>query len=98
MRILPLAEAKTNLSRLVADVAATAEEITITRNGRAAAVLVSYEEFESWKETARITDDPEFLAEVRRGIAGLKRGRGRVLRSGDLDRLFRAPAQAKPAK
>ncbi len=98
MRILPLAEAKTNLSRLVADVSATAEEITITRNGRAAAVLVSYEEFESWKETAGIVDDPEFLAEVKRGIAGLKRGRGRSMRPSDLDRLFRDAVQPKPAK
>ena len=45
MRILPVAEAKAKLSQLVAEVANTDEEITITRNGRAAAVLVSYEEF-----------------------------------------------------
>ena len=31
MRILPLAEVKTKLSQLVADVAATDEEVTITK-------------------------------------------------------------------
>jgi prevent-host-death family protein len=88
MRILPLAEAKAKLSQLVADVAATDEEVTITKNGRAAAVLISYEEFESWKETVAITSDPEFLAEIRKGIAELKKGRGKLMHNRDLDRLF----------
>jgi antitoxin YefM len=88
MRILPLAEAKATLSKLVNDVATTDEEVTITRNGRAAAVLVSVEEFERWRETAEIMSDPKFLAEIRRGIASLRRGRARRFRSADLDRLF----------
>ena len=33
MRILPLAEAKAKLSQLVADVANTDEEVTITKTG-----------------------------------------------------------------
>ena len=86
MRILPLAEAKAKLSQLVASVAATDEEVTITRNGRATAVLVSYEEFESWKETLAIVADPEFLAEIRKGIAELKQGRGKLFRDRDLNR------------
>jgi len=88
MRILPLAEVKAKLSQLVADVAATDEEITITKNGRAAAVLISYEEFESWKETAAILSDQEFVAEIRKGTAELKKGRGKIFRARDLDRLF----------
>jgi antitoxin YefM len=88
MRILPLAEAKAKLSQLVADVAATEEEVTITKNGRAAAVLVSYEEFESWKETLAIISDQELLAEIRKGIKELKRGRGKLFRDRELDRLF----------
>lgn len=88
MRILPLAEAKAKLSELVVDVETRDEPITITRNGRAAAVLVSYEDFESWQETADVMADPEFLAQIRRGIADLRRGRGRDFQSADLDRLF----------
>lgn len=88
MRVLPLAEAKAKLSQLVAAVETTDEEITITKNGRAAAVLVSHEEFERWKETADIVADRELLTEVREGMARLKRGRGRLFRSRDLDRLF----------
>ena len=60
MRTLPLAEAKAQLSRLVDRVAKTEEEILITRNGRPAAVLVSPDEYESWKETQAIRSDREF--------------------------------------
>jgi prevent-host-death family protein len=88
MRILPLAEAKAKLSQLIADVAATEEEITITKNGRATAVLISYEEFESWKETLAIISDREFLAEIQKGMSQLQQGRGKLFHSRELDRLF----------
>lgn len=90
MKILPLAEAKAKLSQLVAEVSETDEEISITRNGRAAAVLVSHDEFESWKETATVLSDPEFRRQIRKGMNDLRaRGRARTYRGKDLDRLFR---------
>jgi len=92
MRIVPIAEAKAKLNQLVMEVAATDEAVTITRNGRAAAVLVSHEEFESWKETADIVADPEFRAEIRKGIADLKKGRGKTVGAHELEALFAAPA------
>jgi prevent-host-death family protein len=73
MRTLPLTEAKAKLSRLVDQVVETDEEILITRNGRPAAVLVSPEEYEGWKETQAIRSDPELMAEIRRGLRALKR-------------------------
>jgi len=74
MKTLPLAQVKANLSRLVDQVVETDEEIMITRNGRPAAVLVSPDEYEGWKETQVIRSDPEFMAEIQRGLRGLKRG------------------------
>ena len=74
MKTLPLAEAKAKLSRLIDEVAKTDEQIVITRNGRPAAVLVSPDEFESWTETQAIRSDPELMAEIRRGLRGMKRG------------------------
>lgn len=74
MKTLPLAEAKANLSRLVDRVAATDEEILITRNGRPAAVLVSPDEYESWKETRAVQSDRELMKEIRRGLRGLRKG------------------------
>jgi antitoxin YefM len=88
MRVLPLAEAKSRLSQLVSDVETKDDQITITRNGRAVAVLVSHEDFERWKETAEIMADPEFLASIRKGINEIKRGRARRFDAAALDRLF----------
>jgi prevent-host-death family protein len=74
MKTLPLAEVKAKLSRLIDRVAKTDEEIVITRNGRPAAVLVSPDEYESWRETHAIRSDEEMMAEIRRGLRALKRG------------------------
>jgi prevent-host-death family protein len=77
MKTLPLAEAKATLSRLVDRVAETDEEILITRNGRPAAVLVSPDDYEAWKETRAIQSDRELMAEIRRGLRALRKS-GRI--------------------
>ena len=46
MKVLPLSEVKNNLSKLVEQLRTTHEEITVTRNGHAAAIIMSPEEFE----------------------------------------------------
>lgn len=46
------------------------------------------DEFESWQETQAIVSDPEFLAEIRKGIEDRKKGRGKLFRKRDLDHLF----------
>ena len=74
MKTLPLAEAKAKLSRLVDRVAATDEQILITRNGRPVAILVSPDEYESWTETRAIQSDRELMREIRRGLRELKKG------------------------
>ena len=73
MKTLSLSEAKMKLSQLVENVSNTDEEVVITKNGRPAAVLVSPDEFESWKETIAIKTDPAMMAEIRRGLAALKK-------------------------
>jgi antitoxin YefM len=72
MRTLSLSEAKMKLSRLIDLINASDEEVVITRNGRPAAVLVSPEEFESWKETNTIQSDPALMKEIKRGLKALK--------------------------
>ena len=92
MRILPLAEVKAKLSQLVADIATTDEAVTITKNGQATAVLVSYEEFESWQETLAVLSDQELVKEIHAGMQQLKQGRGKPLTDTELDHLFLARA------
>ena len=48
------------------------EEITITKNGRATAVIVSSDEFEGWKETVAIQSDCELMRAIRNGLRALQ--------------------------
>ena len=88
MKTLPIAEAKAKLSHLVDRVEKTDEEVLITRNGRPVAVLVSPDEYESWKETRAIQSDRELMREIRRGLRELKKGRGKIY---TLEQLFPEP-------
>jgi prevent-host-death family protein len=62
------------LSELVERVRSTDEEVVITKNGRPAAVLVSPEEFESWKETVEILSSRDLMDEIRKGLVALGKG------------------------
>jgi antitoxin YefM len=84
MKIMPLSEVKTKLSRLVDAVQRRDEVVTITRNGKPVAIIVSRDEYEGWRETVEIMKDEKFLQEIRRGIRSLKRIKKRY----SLDELF----------
>lgn len=84
-KTLPLSETKAHLSRLIDEIDGPDGEVVITKNGRAKAVLVSCEEYESWRESAEIRSDAGLSAEIRKGLAALKR---RGTRLYTLDELF----------
>lgn len=86
MKTLSLSEAKAKLSGLVEDVERRDEEVIITRNGRPAAVLVSPDEYESWKETIAILSDKQLMREIRSGLAALRARKARLY---TLEELFR---------
>jgi antitoxin YefM len=72
--MLPLSAVKARLSELVDRVAREQERVVVTRNGRPAAVLVSPDDLESLEETLAVLSDPELLADIREGMAAVKRG------------------------
>ena len=51
MTTIPLTEAKSKLNELVEDAVTTSERVTITRQGRPAAVLISVDDLETMEET-----------------------------------------------
>ena len=73
MKTLSLSEAKMKLSELIEKVQSTDLEVIITKNGRPAAVLVSPDEFEGWRETIAIKADGDLMNEIKKGIAALKK-------------------------
>lgn len=78
MKTLSLSEAKMKLSRLVETVSTTDEAVVITKNGSPAAVLVSPDEFESWKETIDIRTDVPLMQEIKKGLRALKTKKARL--------------------
>ncbi len=72
MKTLSVSEAKMKLSALIEAVKTTDEEVVITKNGRPAAVLVSPDEYESWRETMIIRSDADFMAEIKKGLSAIK--------------------------
>ena len=63
MKTMPLSEVKTKLSELVDAVERRDEVVTITRNGKPVAIIVSKDEYEGWRETVEIMKDEEFMRE-----------------------------------
>jgi prevent-host-death family protein len=74
MTMLPLADARQNLSKLIESAMTTHERFEITRNGAPAAVLLSADDYESMRETIEILADAEILAGIREGLADLASG------------------------
>ena len=73
------------LSSLVDAVYKTDEEVVITKNGSPAAVLISSDEFESWKETIAVRSDSAFMDEIKKGVEALKKGKAKLY---TLEELF----------
>ena len=84
VKTMPLSEVKTKLSELVDAVERRDEVVTITRNGKPIAIIVSKDEYEGWQETVEIMRDEKFMREIRKGIRSLKRTKKRYT----LDELF----------
>jgi antitoxin YefM len=74
MNTISVSEAKMKLSALVDSVKKTDKEVVITKNGRPVAVLVSPDEFESWRETMAIRFDADLMEEIKSGLESLKNG------------------------
>ncbi len=87
MSIEPLRAVRDHLSEVVDRVELQHERVTITRNGRAAAVLISPEDLAELEETLSVLADPEALADIRE--ADLAYAHGDVTRGLDAVRRLR---------
>jgi len=76
MTILPVADARDQLSRLVNDAQTFHERFQISRNGRAAAVLLAQEDYDSLLETIDIMADTGLVAELRVAMVEDRSGLG----------------------
>lgn len=72
---LSITEVRDKFLPLIREARELLEEIVITKNGRPEAVLMSYEEYESWRETLEIMKDPELVEGIREAKADIEAGR-----------------------
>ena len=86
-KTMPISEVKTRLPELVSSIAERDDEIVVTRNGKPAAVLINYDEYERLKETLDVLSDPISM----RQIAQSKRFYAKRRRGESFEALFGEP-------
>ena len=91
-RTLPISEVKARLPELVTGVAEREEEIVVTRNGRPAAMLVSYEDYRRQRDTLDILSNPDMMRQIRQS----RRFYAKHVKGLSFEEVFREPRA--PAK
>ena len=87
MSVESLRNVRDHLSEVVDRVERQHERVTITRNGRDAAVLISPDDLAELEETLSVLSSPELMADVRE--ADEAHARGDVVRGVDAVRQLR---------
>ena len=89
MRTLPISKVKDQLSELVDAAATTREQVTITRNGSPAAVLIGSDEWEELQETLFWLSQPRVLEDI--ALAEVERETGRLVDEDAVRARFQVP-------
>ena len=75
MQILPISQVKDKLNELVDAAATTREQVTITKNGSPAAVLIGVDEWESIQESLFWLSQPGIRESIAEAEADVEEGR-----------------------
>lgn len=87
MSVEPLREVRNHFSEVIDRVEREHERVTVTRNGRAAAVIISPDDLAELEETLAVLGDPQALADIREADAAYRAGD--VVRGTDAVRALR---------
>ncbi|MFT7637063.1 MAG: antitoxin YefM [Candidatus Omnitrophota bacterium] len=74
INVVPVTEFRIHALEAVRRVNRLGDEIVITANGRPAAVLISFDEWESIVETVAIKRDPKIMSQIKASTAYLSKG------------------------
>jgi prevent-host-death family protein len=72
---MPISEVKTRLPELVSAIEEREDEIIVTRNGKPAAVLMTYTVYEQLKETLDVLSDPAAMKQIAQSAKFFSKGR-----------------------
>ena len=73
-KTLSLSEVKTRLPELVTKVEVRDDQIVVTRHGKPAAVILSYDEYGRLQETLDVLSDPELMRQIHKSLAYFAKG------------------------
>lgn len=73
--ILPVTMVKRDLMKLLKKIQTDQDPLVITKDGKAAGVLMSAEEYESLMETLEILSDKKLMQSLRRSEEDFRKGR-----------------------
>ena len=92
-KTLSLSEVKTRLPELVTKVEVRDDQIVVTRHGKPAAVILSYEEYGRLQETLDVLSDPALMRQIHKSLAYLaKGGKGKSFEDGFGEPLIIPPS------
>ena len=74
MLTLPVADARSRLSKLIDEATTTHQRFEITRNGHRAAVLLSADDYDTLQDTITVLSDPALLSAHQEGKAAIEAG------------------------
>lgn len=74
-KTLPITEARAKLPTLINRASKMLDEYVVTVNGKPAAVIMSAQEYEGWKETNEILADKRLMKAIKQGEKDLQAGR-----------------------
>lgn len=92
VKTVPVRELRSELARLLDDVAERREHVIVTRHGRPTAALVPFDEYEALEETSEILSDRATLIAVEADLIEIERGETVAL-----DEVRRELARRRPA-
>lgn len=79
-RIMPVTKLKPRLLKVIAHAQKLGQEFVVTKNGQPAAVIIGFDEWESWRETMAVLSDPRAMARIRRSRRYFARsGKGKTI-------------------
>ncbi len=90
-KTLPISEVKTHLPQLVTKITARDEQIIVTKNGKPAVVILSYDEYNKLQETLDVLSNPAMMRQVHKSLAYFaKGGKGKTFENVFGEALFPA--------
>ncbi len=75
IKTLPITEARAILPTLVNRASKMRDQYVITVNGKPAVVVLSVDEYESWKETEEILSDKKLMKDLKQAEKDIAEGR-----------------------